>query len=151
MLRAGLTVLVDGKVVAKRLPVATGTAAAGGMERVALPPGKHDVVAQDARGQVLERHTISVGKRSYGFLFAPGHRPDACFEVRLQAYGQYQGSTAPTPLHPTSTIWEMEHFIDRWFEHSPDQVVVAKGQTGSHDRSVVMVPCPGAARPPDAP
>lgn len=143
----GLSVLVDGKVVADKLGVATGLASAGGMKRVGLPPGAHKVSARDATGRVVEEQAFSMGKRSYGFLFAPGHRPDACFEVRTIAYGNYLGSTVPVRLPGNSTLWEMEHFIDQWFEASPEKVVVSKGQTGSHERAVVMVPCAPPAAP----
>jgi len=75
------------------------------------------------------------------FLLSPRHDLRLCFALVTSSYGTRDLPRQVEVLPSGQSLWPIEKYIDRWFEESPEEVMVQKGTSGTYDRSVRMMDC----------
>jgi hypothetical protein len=145
----GLTVLLDGKPVAERLPTARREGDRAFMT-TRVKDGPHELVARDATGAEIDRRPLVVTAEHSAFLYAPGRAPGTCFFRELIAYSdvaQYRGYDS-VRLDPTHTLSSFERRVDYWFEAAPHTVKVRRGSPAEERRTIRVKPCATAKADP---
>jgi len=139
--RDGVSVFIDGVAVATNLKN-TVSESSYTAEHSGISSGSHKVEAKDSTGKVLESLTVDFKSGSSGYLYAPMHSKDACFVIQTDVYGRVIGNgPKDVTLDRNRNFWEMTSSIDRWFQDTPDQVKLGKGQSSTTKRAVRLVPC----------
>jgi hypothetical protein len=139
--RDGVSVFIDGVAVATNLKnAATESWLASDSESV--KSGSHKIEAKDSTGKVIESLTVSFEGGSNGYLYAPMHSKDVCFVIQTDVYGRVIGNgPKDVLLDRGKNFWPMPSSIDRWFQDTPDQVKLGKGQSSATKRAVRQLPC----------
>ena len=139
--RDGVTVFVDGVAVGtnlKNAPTESWLASSSS----GISSGTHKVEAKDASGKLLETLTVNFESGSDGYLYAPLHSKDVCFVIQTDVYGRVVGNgPKDVLLDRGKNFWPMPSSIDRWFQDTPDQVKLGKGQSSATKRAVRQLPC----------
>jgi hypothetical protein len=139
--RDGVSVFVDGVAVAtdlKNAPSESWLASSSS----GISSGSHKVEAKDSTGKVLESFTVNFESGADGYLYAPMHSKDVCFVIQTDVYGRVIGNgPKDVLLDRGKNFWPMPSSIDRWFQDTPDQVKLGKGQSSATKRAVRQLPC----------
>jgi hypothetical protein len=139
--RDGVSVFVDGVAVATNLKNAASESWLASTSS-GISSGSHKVEAKDSTGKVLESFTVEFKSGSNGYLYAPVHSKDACFVIQTDVYGRVIGNgPKDVLLDRGKNFWEMTTSIDRWFQDTPDQVKLGKGQSSTTKRAVRQLRC----------
>jgi hypothetical protein len=139
--RDGVSVFVDGVAIATNLKNAP-TESWLASESKSVSSGSHKVEAKDSTGKVLESLTVDFEGGSNGYLYAPMHNKDVCFVIQTDVYGRVIGNgPKDIVLDRSKNLWAMPSSIDRWFQDTPDQVKLGKGQSSTTKRAVRQYLC----------
>lgn len=144
----GLTVLLDGKPVAERLPRAF-RENDDGFVVVRVPWGEHELVAQDGSGREIDRQrfVLSADKHK-GLLYSPARESNVCFyhervtyspRTSLQDY-DLVGLDRSKSLH----LFEMR--IEHWFRPAPESLRSNGQRVTVEHFTVRALPCDMKAR-----
>jgi hypothetical protein len=137
----GLTVTVDGEVIAKGLAYSP-TEDHSKVESTTISSGKHKIETKDASGKVIDSQTVEFDGWLASYLYAPAHNPKTCFVLQTDAYGTARVANPFQTLDPTRVLWKMPKSVDYWFQDTPDSVQLdKKKQSGTTKTALRQITC----------
>ncbi len=139
----GLTVLLDGKPVAKRIPLAA-RENDDGFVMTRIPSGEHEFVAQDATGREVDRQKFVLDAHKHnGLLYAPAREQDVCFYHERVTYSQTRSlqdyDLVKLDMGKSLHLFGMR--IEHWFGPAPNSIKSSGQSAMTEQFTLRALPC----------